>query len=276
MTIVGITMVRDEADIISTVLRHMASQVDALVIADNRSVDGTADILQDARRSLGIPIKVVVDDDVGYQQSTKMTALAHRAHEEFLAEWVVPFDADEIWVAPEGNLSEFLEDRSDDENVVTADLYDHVATGHDDLNEVDPVKRIEWRRSYANPLPKVAARWDPRLVIGMGNHDIRLGSSELHFGSPLAIRHFPYRSPEQIVRKVRNGAEAYAATTLPEHYGAHWRQWGQILNEQGEEAIVELFRKWYWQRHPGQELTIEGETQPALIKSPAYEVMSIW
>jgi len=34
VTVVGITMVRDEADIIETTLRHMKTQVDAIVVAN--------------------------------------------------------------------------------------------------------------------------------------------------------------------------------------------------------------------------------------------------
>ena len=41
----GVSMVRDEADVIEGTLRHMADEVDELIVADNGSVDGTTDIL---------------------------------------------------------------------------------------------------------------------------------------------------------------------------------------------------------------------------------------
>jgi hypothetical protein len=77
------------------------------------------------------------------------------------------------------------------------------------------------------------------------------------------------------LHKIANGAEAYAATDLPANYGAHWRQWGLILKRDGEEAIAELFRKWYWREHPGVKISIEGEISPPLRLDPAYDVTSI-
>lgn len=273
--VVGVTMVRDEADIIEIVIRHMATQVDALVVADNRSVDGTSDILHDLIPELQIPMRVIADDEVGYEQSRKMTALALFAQAQFNASWIVPFDADEIWYAPNGSIRNHLSSQPSTVNVVAANLFDHVASGVDDLEERNPVGRINWRRNYAAPLPKVAARWHPSLTIGMGNHDVSFQFPNTEARGRMAIRHFPYRSPEQIIRKIRNGAEAYAATDLPEHFGAHWRGWGAILESQGEDAIVELFHKWHWRESPEQPLVVDGERQGWLVFSPACDVTSI-
>ena len=44
---VGVSMVRDEEDIIGATVRHLLGQVDAVLIADNRSIDGTRDVLAD-------------------------------------------------------------------------------------------------------------------------------------------------------------------------------------------------------------------------------------
>jgi len=271
MTVVGVTMVRDEADVIGTVLRHMMTQVDALVVANNRSVDGTDDILFDLQVETDYPLIVHFDDEVGYMQSEKMTRLAHTAGTELGATWIVPFDADEIWYSPFGRLGSFLSDIPED--IVKANLYDHVATGIDDPTIENPILRLQWRRDYPAPLPKVACRYTPSLVIGMGNHEAWYDDrSAVASTQRLAIRHFPYRSVEQVVRKVRNGAEAYAATDLDPQYGAHWRQWGRLLDEQGEDAIAELFRKWYWREHPGVKLPIDGEVQPPLKFDPLSDL----
>jgi glycosyltransferase involved in cell wall biosynthesis len=268
MITVGITMVRDEADIIGTVVEHMLTQVDVVIVADNRSVDGTSEIVNKG------DVVYVVDNEVGYEQSKKMTALAHLAHGDFGADWIVPFDADEIWYAPNGHIGRYLDTVPADIHVVPANLYDHVCSGRDDPAEPDPVKRIQWRRDYAAPLPKVACRYREDMVIGMGNHDVIYGDKMAPGRERLAIRHFPYRSVDQIIRKVRNGAEAYAATDLPEHFGAHWRQWGQILDQQGPDAIGELFQKWYYREAPDQALIIEREVQNPLRFDPATDVMS--
>lgn len=274
MTVVGVTMVRDEADIIEHTLRHMATQVDFLIVSDNRSTDGTTDILQSLVGKLRVPLLLHRDDTVGYEQSKKMTALARAAAEEFRCDWIVPFDADEIWYAPNGNLSRFL-DQWPNVHIIEASLYDHVATALDDPDDANPISRIKWRRSYAATLPKVAVRSHESLRIGMGNHDAEYSFAPRHSRHQLAIRHFPYRSPEQIVRKIRNGAEAYAATDLPEHYGAHWRGWGRILEEHGEQAIVDLFHKWHWRENPTHAIEIDGDPSPPLRFDPACDVSPI-
>jgi hypothetical protein len=271
MRTAGITMVRDEADVIAATIRHMAREVDFLFVADNRSVDGTSDLLEDLRREVRVPMLVGRDNVVGYQQSHKMSALARIAHEMVGAEWIVPFDADEIWYcSPSIPISDYLEAVPDDVDIVEARLFDHVCSGADDPDEPDPVKRIQWRRHQPAILPKVACRFRPGLVIEMGNHGARYEDREaVTWDRMLAIRHFPYRSVEQIVRKIRNGAEAYAATDLPEHFGAHWRQWGRILDSHGEEAIADLFHTWHFRDDPTRGVDIEGEIQGPLIFDPA-------
>lgn len=270
MITVGVSMVKDEADIIRTTLEHMATQVDAIIIADNMSTDGTFDILVDVADTNETPILVLNDDVVAYDQSAKMTRLADIARRQFEAEWIVPFDADELWSRRDGRR---IADGFDwpGQSVVGADLFDHVATGFDDSRDPNPVSRLGWRRPKPAPLPKVACRADPKLTIGMGNHEVsydRKGHPARIDSVELVVHHYPNRSAEQLIRKVRNGAAAYAASDMPEMYGAHWRQWGRLLDEQGEEAIELLFHTWYFRENPTVEIELGGERQDALVHDP--------
>lgn len=271
MRTVAVTMVRDEADVIGSTLGHMLGQVDAVIVADNGSVDGTRELLDDIARANPDRLLVVDDPEPAYLQSAKMTALAGRARLELGADFVVPFDADEWWYSPFGQIAEVLADVADQWLVVPAPLYDHVATAHDDPTELDPVRRLGWRRTSPAPLPKVACRWRADLVIEQGNHSASYRGRATRFDELLVVRHFPYRSPAQLARKVRNGAAAYAAagSALPANMGAHWRQWGKMLEERGEEAIAEIFRVWYWRDDPRAPLQIGEELQPPLLFDPA-------
>jgi hypothetical protein len=114
--------------------------------------------------------------------------------------------------------------------------------------------RIGWRRREPAPLPKVAVRPYPRVTIHQGNHSADFGET---VNGLLVLRHFALRSVEQMVRKARNGGAAYAATTLDESVGAHWRQWNQLSDEQ----LGEVFREHYWSPAP--------ERDPSLIFDPA-------
>lgn len=232
----GISMVRNEADILPAVLAHMTAQVDHVLVADNLSTDDTPDILAAAG------VDVVADTDPAYRQSEKMTALAQRARDAGAA-WVVPFDADEIWHTSSGQqtVAEFLRSVRD-ADVIVADLFDHYTTDLDDLTIPNPVRRMTWRMPTPGVLPKVACRTDPGLVIGMGNHSAEYADRAAVLRRGLTVRHFPYRSVGQFIRKARQGAAALAATDLHRSVGAHWRQYGRTLAEHGEMALAQHYR----------------------------------
>lgn len=250
-------MVKDEIDIIDGVIRHMLNEVDEIIVADNGSRDGTRDVLE------FLPVTVIDDGITGYYQSWKMSNLASIAYEKG-ATWVVPFDADEWWTSPWGRLADVLRNHEPDYGIITADVYDHVCTGLDDENNPDPLERIRWRRDYPLKLQKVAARAEDGLVIEQGNHWARHRiPARFPDHAPIVVHHFPYRSVEQVIRKVRNGAAAYAATgtDLPLTAGQHWRQWGEFTDEQ----IADLFSAYYWRQEPQLPLWLDGEEQPPLV-----------
>jgi glycosyltransferase involved in cell wall biosynthesis len=255
----GIAMVKDEADVVAATAGNMLAQVDEVIVADNASTDGTRDILA------GLDVTVVDDPDPAYYQSRKMSRLAAMALERG-ARWVVPFDADEWWCSPWGTLAEVLAKHDPDYGIVKADVYDFVATGWDppEFEVPDPTRRLQWRRREPLELNKVACRAVCGLVIEQGNHWARHPvPARFTDHSPLLVRHYPYRSVDQFVRKVRNGAAAYRATEgLDAEMGGHWRRWGEFDDEQ----LGDVFRKWFWRAVPNQNITIEGEYQHALVK----------
>lgn len=276
MTVVAVTMVRDEADVIGSTVAHMLEQVDAVIVADNLSTDRTAEILEDLSLEVGPRLLVKPDPDPAYEQSRKMTALAHLAHDLYGATWIVPFDADEWWYTPHADrIADALAEIPARWHVAPAELFDHVATGLDP-DEADPVRRLGWRRRKPAPLPKVAVRYRPDLVIHQGNHGAHYEEfAPASFDPVLVVRHYPYRSVEQFVRKVRNGAAAYRAAGDRQRadHGSHWRQWGELLDQHGEEALAEIFRKWYWRADPREPVKIEGERQAPLFYDPPPGVL---
>lgn len=249
--VVGLAMVRDEADIIAGTITHMAGEVDALVVADNRSIDGTREILHKLATDLPVPLEVVDDLDPAYYQSVKMSALAARVAEQHGRDlWIVPFDADELWYSNAGRIRDVLAGLP--LNVAEAALFNHFRTALD-VDDPDPFRSMVWRTAEPAGLGKVAFRWRPGARIEQGNHDVHLPDDVLtgmRSSGLLALRHFPYRSPDQFVSKAHNGAEAYALTDLPADIGAHWRAYGEMLTRYGPDYVRGVYGEHFYYRSP--------------------------
>lgn len=231
MSTFAVSMIKDEADIVRTTIPRMMQQVDRVIVADNGSTDGTREILD------RLDVEVVDDAEVGYYQSEKMSALAERARRQG-AEWVIPFDADEVWLT-EGRIAALLADLPAEALICEAAVLDHVATDESGLSP--------WRRAEALPLRKVACRAREGLIITQGNHGAEFpGVRHPLRANGLEVHHFPYRSIEQMIRKARNGAAAYAATDLPEDAGAHWRGYGRLTDAQ----LAEVFARYFHSTDP--------------------------
>lgn len=214
MTVVAVMTVRDEADVIGWTLAHLKNQgVSKVLLIDNGSEDATAEIAE--RHDF---CHVISDPRHGHFQGERTTRLARMAH-DLGAEWVLPCDADELFYARGQTLAERLD--GEEADTVLATVWDHIVTDDDDPSEPNPYKRTRHRRQYPQRMPKVAFRANPDVVVAEGNHDVT--PSNLRVGG-LFARHLQYRSFEQMVRKVRQGAAAMDAAGMHPMQGAHWRE----------------------------------------------------
>ena len=94
MHIAVISMVRNEADIIESFVRHAASFADRIYIVNHNSTDETRKILDELVQE-GLPLKVENFYGAAQAQSEVMTELMRRAFGE-LYDFVLPLDADEF------------------------------------------------------------------------------------------------------------------------------------------------------------------------------------
>ena len=227
--LIGVTRVRDEADVIGYTIEHLRSEgVDHVIAMDNASDDDTPKILE----QFGDFVTVVLDPDHRHLQGERTSQLAQMAW-GMGATWVLPFDADEMFYARGCTLAEWFEVCRYD--VVGAQVFDHIATDDDDPTTANPFLRIRHRRQYPQRLAKVAFRAAADVEVAEGNHDVR-GVGDRRCGG-LFARHVQYRTFEQMARKVRNGAEAMDAAGIHPLHGTHWRDAAR-LDDAG------LFREW--------------------------------
>lgn len=268
MSVWGVMMVRDEADIIEASVRHALWHLDGMVIADNLSADGTSEILHRLAGEFGDILRVINDPVHAYRQAEKTTALARMAAGiDPDLDWVVPIDADEAWTVrgrPFLRVADALPCLS--ARVCNASILNHYRVeGVDVAGGLFGQAQMPYRHPEPGVLPKVAVRWEHGATIAQGNHSCTLPSTqELPEFDPdeavLEIRHFPYRSREQLARKVTNGAAAYRADEdIPEEYGVHWRAYDKIIREGGESGLDEIWAA----------LSYTAETVGSLIYDPA-------
>ena len=224
-------------------MTRMLRQVDHVLVADNRSVDGTGEILRSLDR-----VTVVVDTDpdfhVDHEQARRTTALASLAAQRG-ANWVVPFDGDEVWVARDGRrIGDLLEGLPHSILVARARTLDHVITDRDPPG-ADAPARMVYRHPKFNRTPKVACRTGQGLWIVKGNH------RATYRGVPeppavdglLRVHHFPVRSADQFARKVTYRADGVwrSQPTVEQFLTSDKEAWMRILEQGGEDALVARF-----------------------------------
>jgi glycosyltransferase involved in cell wall biosynthesis len=231
MSVCAIVLARDEEDIIETTVNWLLLQVDHVVLLDHGSVDDTAKIA----RELGCEVREALGP--GYRQAERMNAAATQALADGF-EWIVPVDADEIWVPCfEGTISEVLADCS--APVVQGIVHDHHPTSLDS-GEEDAILRQPWRQQDIRWL-KMAARTNPGLQFTNGYHATLIDGQEVFGETLFTIHHFPYRSIERLIRNVRNAAISYAADpTMPETDSRHKRSLAQLSDRDIES---------WWSKH---------------------------
>jgi hypothetical protein len=221
MRLVMTLLARDERDIIRENLAfHRAQGVDFFVVIDNRSADGTTDILK-AYEASGVLAYIPEDGD--YNQRVWVTRLARMAYRDFGADWVINNDADEFWWPTRGSLKDVFERLPSDCGSIEAVRHNFVPVVDDGAPFY---RRMRYRETASlNPIgmplpPKVAHRGSDSIVVGPGNHSVMgLEDKGLHRGG-VEIFHFPIRGYAQLVAKTVNTGEAYERNTeLPKTTG---------------------------------------------------------
>lgn len=241
----GVCMCKDEADVIEPVVRQLFAQgIDGCLVADNMSTDNTRAIL--IRLSREFSLTVLQDAEVRYLQSQKMTNLANAAH-ALGAEWIIPFDADEMFVSEGAPVAEQLRRRRDSLDVLSIRMKNYVATAKDNPSDPNPLTREQWRQPGFNRLNKVVVRWQAGMTLAPGNHLVGMNGHNLQSSEPASITicHFQNRSPEHFIRKIRNEAKAYANAGLPEGVG-YWHKFGHLTDSE----IRAWWRKDYFVADP--------------------------
>lgn len=263
MTTFGITRSKNEVDIVSSSLQRMATHVDHIIIGDN-SDDGTREEIEKLVAD-GWPITLHDDTALSWQQCDVMTAYAREAAEHH-AQWVIPFDIDEVFHSEYGRIADRLEELPEEVLIAVATNVTHCVTDEDDPSDPDPLSRMGWRNAEVLPLGKIACRTHPGLQIGHGNHSAAYAgvrhAPSVH--DVIGARHFPYRSPEQFIKRVEGAWPPLRDSGLPRTHGAHMWGYGELLDAGGPDALREWFDTKFTFRDPANNPEIVFDPLPRL------------
>jgi hypothetical protein len=243
-------LARDEADVIDAQIAfHLSAGVDFVIATDNRSQDGTTEILESYARA-GC-LHVIHEPREGLNQSEWVTRMARLAATDFDADWVINSDADEFWWPRGSSLREVLGAVPERYGVVLAFWRSFVPRPDDGSFFAERMTArlslhapINDPTSFYRPVVKVAHRADPGVVVGRGNHSL-VGSRLLPLPTwhPIEVLHFPLRSQAQWRRKVELQGEAFTKHIERAGTGYHLKGYGALqsgrIEEQHESMVVD-------------------------------------
>ncbi|MGH3132206.1 MAG: glycosyltransferase family 2 protein [Gaiellaceae bacterium] len=230
MKLVMTLLVRDEADIVDAqVAFHLSAGVDFVVATDNRSEDGTNEILERYAREGHLHLIREPGDDL--RQSEWVTRMARLAATDFGADWVLNADADEFWWPQGAGLKDVLAVVPRRYGVVRAAWRNFVPRpGGGGLFAERMTVRLCTPAFHHHPLSthsKSAHRGVQDVRIGRGNHEaFGEGLLPLRGWYPFEILHFPVRSLEHCVRKYVTqfvALEKNAEKGIPNHMADAYR-----------------------------------------------------
>jgi Glycosyl transferase family 2 len=205
-------LVRDEADIVDAQLAfHLNAGVDFVLAIDNRSEDGTTEILERYERTGHLRLMREERDDM--RQEEWVSQMARLAATELGADWVINADADEFWWPREGSLKDVLALVPGRYGVVRG-CWRHFLPRpeHGEFFAERMITRLcrpafpGDKQTIFHAHQKVAHRADPDVIVEAGNHNA-LGArlEPIRAWHPIEVLHFSFRSLAQVERKALGG-----------------------------------------------------------------------
>ncbi|PIQ05086.1 MAG: glycosyltransferase family 2 protein [Piscirickettsiaceae bacterium CG_4_9_14_3_um_filter_43_564] len=247
---------RNEVDIIEENIRtHAQLGVDAFVVMDNGSDDGTREKLLALANEF--ELHLIDQPEQTYQQAKWMKSLAHYARDVLKANWVISNDADEFWI-PQQNDHDLKSYLSHKDSVVTVKRHNMVLTEQ----VLDPAYHFSQAEYYVQypfcydktaqmqdekismlfaPLsPKVIVNPHGFIKISGGNHRAKhIGKGFSARSEPnIIVYHYPIRSWQQFEANIQHRQKLLMNPNA--RMGNHYRRWVSIL----EQGLLEMeFKK---------------------------------
>jgi len=238
MTLVMTLLARDEIDVVDSWLAfHLNAGADLVIATDNRSQDGTTEVLEEYARSGHV--RLIHEPGEDLRQDEWVTRMARLAATEYDADWVINSDADEFWWPRGASLAEVL--RAVPPRYGTVGAFLRVfcpRPGEGQFAERMTVRfsalaPINDPASLYRPIRKVIHRAHPEIRLTRGNHGVTDSPfAPLRGWFPVELFHFPVRSEKQLAHKADLFGKGFARYVDRPPTGYH-RNMFKALHEGG-------------------------------------------
>jgi hypothetical protein len=244
MRLVGVALVRNEADIIESFVRTNLILLDALVIIVHRATDGTREILQ-ALAGEGLPLTLGEVQEESFDQERHTNAAARLAFKDMAADFVFPIDADEFIRAGDRRELENALAALPPANAGALPWHTYMSTEGDSASIVVPERIVHRFEITPGALDLdfckvVVGRWyaaSAAARIVEGNHAVFAPTQvrTVRCGG-VTLCHFPVRSNEQLASKAALGWLGQLVSGRPveaSSISSHWRRVFERLKQDG-------------------------------------------
>jgi glycosyltransferase involved in cell wall biosynthesis len=243
MVVAGITMVRNEIDVIEFCIEHHLSQgLDYIYICDNGSTDGTYEYLLKKSNN---DSRIILTRGLGdFHQQAIINNLSNKAYQDG-CDWIVPFDADELWFS----LNTL---KNDLKNISRASVRIELKNFVQSSEVLNPINNTylntKWRlpdnaisinlddvvdgtvSMIENPaFYKYIVRTSPNLIIAPGAHSYSGQDPIFVINKNFDAYHIPIRSYKALQIKAEQGQRLIDAGYNPGH-GWHVQRYAKLNN----------------------------------------------
>ena len=249
---------------------HFDTAIDEAVVVDNGSTDGTLEVLAELAEEL--PITLSSEEGHVYQGS-RVTRMARYAAGQG-ADWVLPIDADELWVADGGSFREILAEAPPDARALFVEVVNFVQRRDVLVARPGVLATMTMRpaRTLGTPeeasslvctdaagwieiayAPKCVHRASPELSIGPGNH-----LSGVEGGRPtdrLACLHAAVRARSVLTLKADHGRREMEERS-PAEAAWHLKRWWQMTRDRTPDRPLD--REWEALSYQDGAITVAG------------------
>lgn len=239
----GMTLlVKNEIDIIKYHIEYHKDKMDAIVVIDNNSTDGTYEYLKSLESNNFVVKRELSNNYLQDKWVTKMVFMLR----DMGCDWVVNSDADEFW---RGNIFREVDNLwNQGYEYLFVKSYVFKPTYLDNQRDKNPTTRLLWRSRCHETYPKVIVATGPFERIGKGNDEAFFCRNvEKKVIDECIIYHYSQRGLEHYKKKYLDGGVAIENSIKSgEIWNSQWTVPYGIFKNEGEEAFIKYWSDNYY------------------------------